>query len=195
MTKEEMLEKLNGSAKDFFSLLCDMRGASPLNEKLVQLLVDLHQGKKGYSTSAQKVLHIFFSLTNDGNTCISLNPKSLLVKWKTKWDGLVLLASQDQEADNGFLAAEDFMPIIEAGCKELLKNVEAPLVVETLSKNGEKEPFLFTEKYLDAKKIIEACFKNDDKRCVFNGCALASRTIDECKKIFRPSSSLKPNLN
>ena len=185
-----MLEKLNGSAKDFFSLLCDMRGASPLNEKLVQLLVDLHQGKKGYSTSAQKVLHIFFSLTNDGNTCISLNPKSLLVKWKTKWDGLVLLASQDQEADNGFLAAEDFMPIIEAGCKELLKNVEAPLVVETLSKNGEKEPFLFTEKYLDAKKIIEACFKNDDKRCVFNGCALASRTIDECKKNI--SSIIKP---
>lgn len=190
MTKEEMLEKLNGSAKDFFSLLCDMRGASPLNEKLVQLLVDLHQGKKGYSTSAQKVLHIFFSLTNDGNTCISLNPKSLLVKWKTKWDGLVLLASQDQEADNGFLAAEDFMPIIEAGCKELLKNVEAPLVVETLSKNGEKEPFLFTEKYLDAKKIIEVCFKNDDKRCVFNGCALASRTIDECKKNI--SSIIKP---
>ena len=190
MTKEEMLEKLNGSAKDFFSLLCDMRGVSPLNEKLVQLLVDLHQGKKGYSTNAQKVLHVFFSLANDGNTCISLNPKSLLTKWKIKWDGLVLLASQDQEADNGFLAAEDFMPIIEAGCKELLKNVEAPLVVETLSKNGEKEPFLFTEKYLDAKKIIEACFKNDDKRCVFNGCALASRTIDECKKNI--SSIIKP---
>ena len=185
-----MLEKLNGSAKDFFSLLCDMRGVSPLNEKLVQLLVDLHQGKKGYSANAQKVLHIFFSLTNDGNTCISLNPKSLLTKWKIKWDGLVLLASQDQEADNGFLAAEDFVPIIEAGCKELLKNVEAPLVVETLSKNGEKEPFLFTEKYLDAKKIIEACFKNDDKRCVFNGCALASRTIDECKKNI--SSIIKP---
>ena len=190
MIKEEMLEKLSGSVEDFFSLLCDMRGASPLNEKLVQLLVDLHQGKKGYSANAQKVLHIFFSLTNDGNTCISLNPKSLLTKWKIKWDGLVLLASQDQEADNGFLAAEDFMPIIEAGCKELLKNVEAPLVVETLSKNGEKEPFLFTEKYLDAKKIIEACFKNDDKRCVFNGCALASRTIDECKKNI--SSIIKP---
>lgn len=148
MTKEEMFEKLNGSAKDFFSLLCDMRGTSPLNEKLVQLLVDLHQGKKGYSVNTQKVLHIFFSLTNDGNTCVSLNPKSLLVKWKTKWDGLVLLASQDQEADsaqNGFLAAEDFMPIIEAGCKELVKNAEAPLVIESLSKNG-KRTFLVHRK-------------------------------------------------
>ena len=193
MTKEEMLEKVNGSAKDFFSLLCDMRGASPLNEKLVQLLVDLHQGKKGYSANAQKVLHIFFSLTNDGNTCISLNPKNLLAKWKTKWDGLVLLASQEQDADNAqndFLAAEDFMPIIEAGCKELLKNAEAPLVIETLSKNGKKEPFLFTEKYFDAKKTIEACFRNDDKRCVFNGDAPASRTIDECKKEI--SSIIKP---
>lgn len=193
MTKEEMLEKLNGSAKDFFSLLCDMHGASPLNEKLVQLLVGLHQGKKGYSANAQKVLHIFFSLTNDGNTCISLNPKSLLVKWKTKWDGLVLLASQDQDADNtqnSFPAAEDFKPIIEAGCKELIKNVEAPLVIESLSKNGEKEPFLFTEKYLDAKKIIEACFKDDDERCVFNGNAPVSRTINKCKKEI--SSIIKP---
>ena len=193
MTKEEMFEKLNGSAKDFFSLLCDMRGTSPLNEKLVQLLVDLHQGKKGYSVNTQKVLHIFFSLTNDGNTCVSLNPKSLLVKWKTKWDGLVLLASQDQEADsaqNGFLAAEDFMPIIEAGCKELVKNAEAPLVIESLSKNGKKEPFLFTEKYLDAKKIIEACFKTDDERCVFNGGTLASKTVDKCKKEI--SAIIKP---
>ena len=190
MTKEEMLEKLNGSVKDFFSLLCDMRGASPLNEKLVQLLVDLHQEKKGYSANAQKVLHVFFSLANDGNTCVSLNPKSLLIKWKTKWDGLVLLASQDQDVENDFLAAEDFMPIIEAGCKELIKNVEAPLVIESLSKNGKKEPFLFTEKYLDAKKIIEACFKNDDERCVFNGGTLASKTIDKCKKEI--SAIIKP---
>ena len=190
MTKEEMLEKLNGSVKDFFSLLCDMRGASPLNEKLVQLLVDLHQEKKGYSANAQKVLHVFFSLANDGNTCVSLNPKSLLIKWKTKWDGLVLLASQDQDVENDFLAAEDFMPIIEAGCKELIKNVEAPLVIESLSKNGKKEPLLFTEKYLDAKKIIEACFKNDDERCVFNGGTLASKTIDKCKKEI--SAIIKP---
>ena len=193
MTKEEMFEKLNGSAKDFFSLLCDMRGTSPLNEKLVQLLVDLHQGKKGYTANAQKILHIFFSLTNDGNTCISLNPQSLLAKWKTKWDGLVLLASQDQDTDNvqdGFPVAEDFKPIIESGCKDLIKNVEAPLVIKTLSRNGEKEPFLFTEKYLDAKKIIEACFTSNDKRCVFNSDTPASKTIDKCKKEI--SSIIKP---
>ena len=61
MTKNEMLEKLNGSVGDFFSLLCEMRGASALNEKLVQLLVDIHD-KDFYSVNAQKVLHIFFSL-------------------------------------------------------------------------------------------------------------------------------------
>ena len=65
--KEEMVKQLNGSAGDFFSLLLNMRGTSPLNERLVQFLTDVHQGKT-YSLAAQKVLHLFFSLSDDGNT-------------------------------------------------------------------------------------------------------------------------------
>jgi len=173
MNKEEMLEKLNGSVGDFFSLLCEMRGASALNEKLVQLLVDIHD-KDFYSVNAQKVLHIFFSLVNDGNTCISLNPKSLLAKWKKdKWDGLVLLASNEGYADEiqkNFPAAEDFMPIIEAGCNDLMaKKDHAPLCIVPIKKNGVEKPYLMAEKYLDAKGIIENCFDLRSERCVFDG--------------------------
>ena len=168
-----MLEKLNGSVSDFYSVLCDMHGASPINGKLVQLLVDIH-GKDFYSVNAQKVLHIFFSLVNDGNTCISLNPESLLAKWKKdKWEGLVLLASNESEPDDAqkkFPTAEDFKAIIEAGCKDLTSaSAKLPLKIENLIKDGVEQPFLFTEKYLDAKKIIENCFDPKSKRCVFDG--------------------------
>lgn len=198
MTKKEMLEKLNGSVNDFFSLLCDMRGASLLNQKLVQLLVDFRQDKKKYSANAQKVLHIFFSLANDGNTCVSLDPTTLLAKWKTKWDGLVLLAMQEQgteESANAFLAASDFKSVIEAGCKALVKEVAPPLVIENLSKNGKEEPFLFTEKYLDAKNVIENCFDKAKEECVFKGGSEISESIDKCNaniaSIIKPSAGFK----
>ena len=187
MTREEMLNKLNGSVNDFFFLLRDMRGASLLNEKLVEFLVDLHCVDSS-SVNAQKVLHIFFSLTNDGNTCISLNPDTLFAKWKTKWNGLVLLASQEQEArESLYLSADEFKPIIDAGCAELQGNVKPPLVIEKLKKDGKVEPYLFTEKYLDAKKIIERCFKKrnekDEKneQCVFNDEAGNSGNLRSCK--------------
>lgn len=187
MTKEEMLHKLNGSAKDFFFLLRDMRGASLLNEKLVEFLEKLKCVDPS-SVNAQKVLHIFFSLTNDGNTCISLNPDTLLAKWKVKWEGLVMLASQEKEpGESRYPSAEDFKPIIDAGCAELLGNIKPPLVIENLKKDGKTEPYLFTEKYLDAKKIIERCFQKQDKKgekntqCVFNGEASASGDLKSCK--------------
>lgn len=183
-----MLEKLNGSVNDFFYLLRDVRGASLLNEKLVPFLVDLHCVDSS-SVNAQKVLHIFFSLTNDGNTCISLNPEILLAKWKTKWDGLVLLASQDQKSDGSrYLSADDFKPIIDAGCAELLGNVKPPLVIENLKKDGKPEPYLFTEKYLDAKRLIELCFRKEvekgkkNEQCVFNGGAGEAEKLSSCKK-------------
>ena len=183
-----MLKKLNGSVQDFFNLLCDMRGASSLNEKLVQLLADMHLDDRGYSADAQKVLHIFFSLVNDGNTCISLNPESLLDKWKTKWEGLVLMSAQEQGVEeSSYLSAEAFKPIIDAGCAELLKNNKTPLVIENLEKNGKTEPFLFTEKYRDAKKIIERCFQKqnekdqNDGQYVFNSKADNSGDLGSCK--------------
>ena len=173
MIKEEMLNLLNGSPSDFFKLLLEMRGTSPLNEKLVELLVELRQGES-YSDNAQKLLHIFFSLSSEGNTRISLTPDTLFLKWKTKWDGLVVLASSSAgyEDTREFLSADDFKDVIEAGCKDLVGNVEPPLVIEyQKGENGEPAPFLYTEKYLQAKNVIEKCFKKGEAGCVFDGSA------------------------
>ncbi|MBR3071322.1 AAA family ATPase [Fibrobacter sp.] len=171
MIKEEMLNLLNGSPSDFFKLLLEMRGTSPLNEKLVSLLMELRQGEP-YSDNAQKLLHIFFSLSSDGNTRISLISDTLFLKWKTKWDGLVVLASNGADNVQEFLSAEDFKGVIEAGCKDLIQNVERPLVVEyQKDKDGNPAPFLYTEKYLQSKNIIEKCFRKGTADCVFNGAA------------------------
>lgn len=169
MIKEEMLNLLNGTPSDFFKLLLEMRGTSPLNEKLVGLLMELRQGEP-YSDNAQKLLHIFFSLSSDGNTRISLTPDTLFLKWKTKWDGLVVLASNGIDNVQEFLSAEDFKGVIEAGCKELIANAERPLVVEyQKDKDGNPAPFLYTEKYLQSKNVIEKCFKKGTADCVFDG--------------------------
>ena len=174
MIKTELLEMLNGTENDFFTLLLKMRGASPLNEKLVQLLSSLHQGKP-FSVNEKKVLHIFFSLSNDGNTRISLDPEKLLKKWATKWEGLVTLSTngqEDKDTAGDYPKASDFQKIIEDGCKELVGNIEAPLAIEFHN----NEPFLYTDKYLVAKKIIEDCFKKGTQKCVFDG---NSRVTDE----------------
>lgn len=170
--KEEMVKQLNGSAGDFFSLLLNMRGTSPLNERLVQFLTDVHQGKT-YSLAAQKVLHLFFSLSDDGNTRMSLNPERLLAKWQEKWDGLVVLASNGKnpsEIENVYPGVEDFRKIVEAGCKDLVDNVEPPLIIEFQKDENQVDiPYLYTEKYLFAKTIIEKCFRKGTPECVFDG--------------------------
>lgn len=185
MIKEEMLNLLNGSPSDFFKLLLNMRGTSPLNEKLVQLLMELRQGEP-YSDNAQKLLHIFFSLSSDGNTRISLTPDTLFLKWKTKWDGLVILASNGMGSEDvqAFPTAEDFKEIIEAGCKDLVGNVEPPLVIESQKGvDGNPAPFLYTEKYLQAKNVIEKCFKKGTSGCVFDGVAGESADGEIAKTI------------
>ena len=157
--KEEMLKYLLGSAENFYSVLQEMKASTALNKKLLDFVEILHPDIE-YSHSIKKLLLIFFSLSNDGNTCISLNPNNLLKKWETKWNGLILQQlSYSELKESDFPSIEDFREIINCGCRELLsldaKNLE-PLVIEKIN----NEPFLFAKKYFDAKKNIENCFSN-----------------------------------
>ncbi|MEE0877020.1 MAG: hypothetical protein UIH18_06960, partial [Fibrobacteraceae bacterium] len=162
--KEEMLKYLFGTAENFYSVLQEMKASTVLNKKLLDFVENLHPSV-AFSNPVKKLLLIFFSLSNDGNTCISLNPDNLLKKWETKWNGLILQQlsySELKECD--FPSIEDFREIINSGCRELLsldaKNLE-PLVIEKIH----NEPFLFAKKYFDAKKNIEDCFSNPDIFC------------------------------
>ena len=144
--KEEMLKYLLGSAENFYSVLQEMKASTALNKKLLDFVEILHPDIE-YSHSIKKLLLIFFSLSNDGNTCISLNPNNLLKKWETKWNGLILQQlSYSELKESDFPSIEDFREIINCGCRELLsldaKNLE-PLVIEKIN----NEPFLFAKKY------------------------------------------------
>lgn len=173
--KEEMLKYLFGTAENFYSVLQEMKASTVLNKKLLDFVENLHPSV-AFSNPVKKLLLIFFSLSNDGNTCISLNPDNLLKKWETKWNGLILQQlsySELKECD--FPSIEDFREIINSGCRELLsldaKNLE-PLVIEKIH----NEPFLFAKKYFDAKKNIEDCFSNPDIFC--DGCDSTPKELE-----------------
>ena len=80
------IEKVNvdGSVTEFFELLREMRGITPIAEKMHKLLCDLQQ-KPAMSVCAQKVLYLYLSLLEDGNTRIPLDEKLLFAKWSQKW--------------------------------------------------------------------------------------------------------------
>jgi len=180
-----MMKLLNGSASEFFNLLLSMHGTSPLNEKLVRFLTEIHSGKP-FSSNAQKVLHIFFSLSDDGNTQMTLKPEKLLLKWKQKWNGLVILASNGKDSEkvlDDYPLAEDFKEIIESGCCDLLGNIEQPLKIEYQKDDEQPDaPFLYTEKYLSAKTVIEKCFKKGTPDCIFEGQSVALSKKTSYKK-------------
>ncbi len=167
-----------GTLEEFFETLREMRGTQPLDLKLAKLLLEL---QPKLSLDAQKVLLVYFSLLNDGNTCVSLDSRNLLAKWASKWDGLktqrqALLTEGETES---FLDAEEFVPIFEKGCADLnaLATVEEktarassrkslenlPLCVEC----RESEPFLFADRYWKAKETILHVFGDTSETAVF----------------------------
>lgn len=172
------MTSITGTLEEFFDSLREMRGTQPLDLKLVKLLLEL---QPNLSLDAQKVLLVYFSLLSDGNTCISLEPRNLLAKWASKWDGLKAQKEsllEEGETEN-FLDAKEFAPIFEKGCADLnaLSTVEErtagnskrkcleniPLCVEF----RENEPFLFADKYWKAKESILRVFGNDSETAVF----------------------------
>lgn len=181
-----MATEMGKSLEDFFDVLREMRGAQPLDLKLVKALDEI-QCEPKLSEEAKKVLLVYFSLLRDGNTCISLDPKKLLEKWSVKWNGLVTQAKAkfDDAESAGFPAAECFAPIFEKGCRDLFalasKNLKEnllgfekiPMRVETI--DGER--FLFADKYWKAKETILRIFA-DSENAVFK----TKRTVPDAEK-------------
>lgn len=88
--KNNVIGKIDGTAEEFYALLREMHGISPIREKLVKFL---SEEQKGLSDNAQKLLYIFFSLLDDGNIRIPLNADTVKNKWSEKWNGLVIQAN------------------------------------------------------------------------------------------------------
>ena len=170
----------NKSVEQFYELLSKMRAISPIYEKIIKHLVKSLAPE--ISDDAQKVLYVYFSLLEDGNTRIPLDSEKLLVKWNKKWEGLVVQAKA-QELDNNShaleLNSEYFKAIFEAGIKDLLNENYSTIINyikvtglprisacndETHIRDNHKlfvidDNYLYADKYYNAKLIIEDKFK------------------------------------
>ena len=174
---------------EFYKLLSSMKAVSPIYEKIMKHLVKSLAPE--ISDDAQKVLYIYFSLLEDGNTRIPLDSEKLLEKWNKKWSGLVVqtksqdkyneLQSIDLENNNYFNKQ-----IFEKGISQIEALGNNTLFVIDES-DGEK--YLYANKYFEAKLIIEEKFKKLFNKKVDGGASSVSN--DDVKNIT--NSKIKLN--
>ncbi len=143
----------------FYKLLSSMKAVSPIYEKIMKHLVKSLAPE--ISDDAQKVLYIYFSLLEDGNTRIPLDSVKLLEKWDKKWSGLVVQAkSQDKYNELQSIELENNnyfnKQIFEKGISQMEALGNNTLFVIDES-DGAK--YLYANKYFEAKLIIEDKFK------------------------------------
>ena len=148
---------VNGSVVEFYGLLREMRGISLIAEKMHNLLCALQQ-KPQLSFDAQKLLYIYLSLLEDGNTRIPLDAEMLYSKWEQKWNGLVV---QRQEPCP---SAEVFLPIIRKGVEALVAGKYTQIIGEGATPlRLQQTPqcvYLISSKHLEDKNHIEKTFKS-----------------------------------
>ena len=166
---------VNGSVVEFYTLLREMRGISLIAEKMHNLLCALQQ-KPQLSFDAQKLLYIYLSLQEDGNTRIPLNAELLYSKWEQKWNGLVV---QRQEPSP---SAEVFLPIIRKGVEDLAAGKYTQIIGEGATplrlQQTPQCAYLISAKHLEDKNHIESIFKSG----FFKESLLDSAAIPQAKE-------------
>lgn len=166
---------VNGSVVEFYTLLREMRGISLVAEKMHNLLCALQQ-KPQLSFDAQKLLYVYLSLQEDGNTRIPLNAELLYSKWEQKWNGLVV---QRQEPCP---SAEVFLPIIRKGVEDLVAGKYTQIIGEDATplrlQQTPQCAYLISAKHLEDKNHIESIFKSG----FFKESPLDSTAIPQAKE-------------
>ncbi len=166
---------VNGSVVEFYTLLREMRGISLIAEKMHNLLCALQQ-KPQLSFDAQKLLYVYLSLQEDGNTRIPLNAELLYSKWEQKWNGLVV---QRQEPCP---SAEVFLPIIRKGVEDLVAGKYTQIIGEGATplrlQQTPQCAYLISAKHLEDKNHIESIFKSG----FFKESPLDSTAIPQAKE-------------
>ena len=158
---------VNGSAAEFYDVLREMRGISPIAEKMHKLLCDLQQ-RPALSVNAQKVLYLYLSLLDDGNTRIPLDEKLLDAKWSQKWNGLIVQAESRDALKGvkrkcGYLSSDAFLPIIRDGVRDILSGNYKQIIGDATLLHFQQTPqcfYLISSKHFEDKKYIENIFKS-----------------------------------
>ena len=154
MENEKEQNKL--SADKFYTLLSEMRAISPIYEKIIKHLVT--ELEPNITENAKKVLYVYFSLLEDGNTRISLDVENLYNKWMKKWEGLVIQENSIPKDDNLNNISIGFRAILETGIEDLLNKNYSNIIGEN-KLFVIKDNYLYANKYYEAKIIIEEKFK------------------------------------
>ena len=177
---------INDNLEQFRDVLLDARAITQLDVLSHGFLMELdHKSASGspdLGPNAQKLLYIFLSLMNDGNTCFALDCEKLNKKWSEKWDGLCQLSAIDVKTPSYY--SEDFRELIDHGIHEILKDnmiVDPSLFEARAQKTPDGKitrPFVicrdekgvswcYAARYFDAKCVIEKkiidLFKSPDK--------------------------------
>lgn len=137
------------SFKNFFEKIHALNGISPLWEKVLSALKKLDPS---LTDCALDVLCVYFSLLDDGNTCIPLDKNELMLDWLKKWNGLLLVAGK---SDEGATDKKFFYDILGAGLLDLKGIEKTGLPFEIFAEKESGKKYLFAKKYFLAKTIIE----------------------------------------
>ncbi|MBR1639892.1 MAG: AAA family ATPase [Treponema sp.] len=161
MNKDRNIEL---TADSFFETLKELKGISPLWEKVTDSLKYIQDGM---TAEAESFFIMYFSLLDDGNICIPLEADSLCKKFSSKWKGLLLAedCTANQEECNSFFHQQAEKAISQ------IKNGDFPNLINNFKEGFPSEqtyskPFvrdndwLFASKYHKAKKSIEKHIKN-----------------------------------
>lgn len=193
----------NITIDNFFDIIQNQNGIAPLWKKVINMLSKM--GSIPEDSACLKVLCIYFSLLDDGNTCIVLDSEQLLNKWMEKWNGLLLVSNKESE-----LTEDVFKAILEEGIDEILGE-KFPALFETsdlpsatginkilevgkpfLIKEINNKKWLFASKYYSAKLSIE-----DRIQKIFNQTKTSDNLKDECNKVvsYFEKNTLSKKLN
>lgn len=201
----EPIDLKSCSIQDFYNTLRTLNGIAPINAKIHTILCDM---QKDMSLDAQKVLYIYFSLLDDGNTRLAFDTDRALTKWLSKFRSLIKLHGNDQDDLPLDLAnaENDFKSILNAGIPDLERYDN---IIETRANGQETEadaickPFvcaidprtnikyLYATRYFDAKCIIERRSKEifpDEPRIV------SPKEKAACQEAFLPDLNEPFNL-
>ncbi len=164
---ENLEMRVSGCVQAFYELLYEMKGIDPLSSKIHHILCEM---QPNLSLNAQKLLYLYFSFLNDGNTRIALDADKLSAKWKIKWDGLCVLNGVNER---GCSVTDAFKDVIQCGILDICSGKYTQIFEERneirITENGAlTKPFvihtesdgvryLYAVKYFNAKCIIEEC--------------------------------------
>ena len=153
-----MKEKIVLTQENFCEKLIELRGLSPIWEKVLKSLEVLEpELAKAQVSPVKSLLAMYFSRLDDGNICIPLESESLLQKIQEKWKGLLLAAGLEIEGSEN---TEFFRQQIEKALPFINSQSLPNLFEELKSPESEKakynKPFLIDNKWLFASKYHKA---------------------------------------